>query len=67
MEEIPRADLVAQAATARQRLFPNIDGIQFLTHEGGSAASRRCAIFVRTAGRLYNPPNVAGATVLSLG
>jgi altronate hydrolase len=50
------------------RLFKNIDGIKFLTHEGGCGGIRQdsealCALL---AGYIHNP-NVAGATVLSLG
>ncbi|SMO53129.1 UxaA family hydrolase [Gracilimonas mengyeensis] len=49
-------------------LFPNVDGIKFLTHEGGCGGIRQdsealCALL---AGYIYHP-NVAGATVLSLG
>jgi altronate hydrolase len=58
-------------ATATQQnaaLFPNIDGVKFLTHEGGCGGTRQdsnalCALL---AGYIHNP-NVAGATVLSLG
>jgi altronate hydrolase len=51
-----------------QRLFENIDGIKFLTHEGGCGGTRQdaealCRLF---AGYIHNP-NVAGATILSLG
>lgn len=51
-----------------QRLFPHIDGIKFLTHEGGCGGTRQdsealCALI---AGYINNP-NVAGATILSLG
>ena len=51
-----------------KRAFPNVDGIKFLTHEGGCGGTRfdsttLCALF---AGYITNP-NVAGATVLSLG
>ena len=58
-----------QAASAgRSRVFKNVDGIKFLTHEGGCGGIRQdsealCALF---AGYIHNP-NVAGATVLSLG
>lgn len=50
------------------RLFPAIDGIKFLTHQGGCGGTRQdaealCALL---AGYI-NHPNVAGATVLSLG
>jgi Altronate dehydratase len=50
------------------QIFRNIDGIKFLTHEGGCGGTRQdsealCALI---AGYIKNP-NVAGATVLSLG
>jgi altronate hydrolase len=53
---------------SRSKLFQNIDGIKFLTHEGGCGGTRQdsealCALL---AGYINNP-NVAGATVLSLG
>ncbi|HEY9488820.1 MAG TPA: altronate dehydratase family protein, partial [Chryseosolibacter sp.] len=52
----------------KSRIFKNIDGIKFLTHEGGCGGTRQdsealCALL---AGYINNP-NVAGATVLSLG
>jgi altronate hydrolase len=49
-------------------LFPNIDGIHFLTHEGGcgGATSDSVALCNLLAGYINNP-NVAGATILSLG
>jgi altronate hydrolase len=50
------------------KIFDQLDGIKFLTHEGGCGGIRQdsealCALF---AGYINNP-NVAGATVLSLG
>lgn len=50
------------------RVFKNIDGIKFLTHEGGCGSTREdsdnlCALI---AGYIHHP-NVGGATVLSLG
>ncbi|WP_282135135.1 UxaA family hydrolase [Seonamhaeicola maritimus] len=49
-------------------IFPNIDGIHFLTHEGGcgGATSDSVALCNLLAGYINNP-NVAGATILSLG
>ena len=49
-------------------LFENVDGIKFLIHEGGCGGTREdsnnlCALI---AGYLHHP-NVAGATVFSLG
>lgn len=50
------------------RLFKNIDGIKFLTHEGGCGGIRQDAqaLCGLLAGYITHP-NVAGATVLSLG
>lgn len=49
-------------------LFPNVDGIHFLTHEGGcgGSTSDSVALCNLLAGYINNP-NVAGATILSLG
>jgi altronate hydrolase len=52
----------------RPKIFENIDGIKFLIHEGGCGGTREdsnnlCALI---AGYIHHP-NVAGATVLSLG
>jgi altronate hydrolase len=54
--------------TQSSRLFENIDGIRFLLHEGGCGGTREdssnlCGLI---AGYIHHP-NVAGATVLSLG
>jgi altronate hydrolase len=52
----------------KAKVFRNIDGIKFLTHEQGCGATREdtrnlCGLL---AGYIHHP-NVAGATVLSLG
>src|SRR5579862_66878 len=51
-----------------RRAFPNMDGIKFLTHEGGCGGTRQDARSLSglIAGYIHHP-NVAGATVLSLG
>ena len=51
-----------------ERLFPNVDGIRFLTHHMGCGGTRQDAqaLCGLLAGFIHNP-NVAGATVLSLG
>ena len=48
--------------------FENIDGIKFLTHEMGCGGTRQDSAYLGSllAGFINNP-NVAGATVLSLG
>lgn len=53
---------------SHSRLFKNIDGIKFLTHDGGCGGTRQDAeaLCRLIAGYIHNP-NVAGATVLSLG
>jgi altronate hydrolase len=53
---------------AANRPFRNVDGIKFLTHEGGCGGTRQdattlCSLFASYAVH----PNVAGITVLSLG
>ena len=50
------------------RIFPNVDGIKFLTHDGGCGGIRQDseALCRLLAGYVVHP-NVAGATILSLG
>jgi altronate hydrolase len=50
------------------RVFPNVDGVRFLVHEGGCGGTRQDskALCGLLAGYIHHP-NVAGATVLSLG
>ena len=54
--------------SATNPIFPNIDGVRFLFHEGGCGGTRQDAraLCGLLAGYIQNP-NVAGATVLSLG
>ncbi|QNK63730.1 altronate dehydratase [Pedobacter sp. PAMC26386] len=69
VEEILQTDLQRSAAiTPANKLFPNIDGIKFLNHDMGCGGTRMdsdtlCGLL---AGYITHP-NVAGATVLSLG
>jgi len=68
-EEILNAPIVATKEEIRKsRVFPNVDGIKFLKHDGGCGGIRQdsetlCNLL---AGYITHP-NVAGATVLSLG
>ena len=69
VEEILNADIAASAEAAhKKRLFKNIDGIKFLTHEMGCGCTRSDAqtLCGLIAGYITHP-NVAGATILSLG
>lgn len=56
------------AAMKRERVFPNLDGVRFLPHQGGCGGTRQDsqALCGLLAGYIHHP-NVAGATVLSLG
>ncbi|GAA4319543.1 altronate dehydratase family protein [Mucilaginibacter gynuensis] len=69
VEEILQTDIEAAADTpASARLFKNIDGIKFLNHDMGCGGTRLdsdtlCGLI---AGYITHP-NVAGATILSLG
>lgn len=68
-QEILSADMQAgKEAAGNKRFFKNIDGIKFLTHDmgcGGTQQDSR-ALCGLLAGYITHP-NVAGATVLSLG
>jgi len=68
-QEILSADMQASTDKAEnKRIFKNIDGIKFLTHDmgcGGTQQDSR-ALCGLLAGYITHP-NVAGATVLSLG
>lgn len=68
-EEILNADLeISPEKTPQQKLFPNIDGIKFINHDMGCGGTRldSDALCGLIAGYITHP-NVAGATVLSLG
>ncbi|EHQ27758.1 UxaA family hydrolase [Mucilaginibacter paludis] len=56
------------AVAKANRVFPNVDGIKFLTHNGGCGGTRQdaTALCGLLAGYITHP-NVAGATVMSLG
>lgn len=68
-EDILKVDLFTESDDQKsEKLFPNVDGIKFLSHQGGCGGIRQdsealCALL---AGYITHP-NVAGATVLSLG
>ena len=56
------------ASITKNRLFPNVDGIRFLLHDGGCGGIRQDSeTLVRLLAGYITHPNVAGATVLSLG
>jgi altronate hydrolase len=60
--------MTSGASSPPPRVFKNVDGIKFLTHEGGCGGTREdsdnlCSLI---AGYIHHP-NVAGTTILSLG
>jgi len=69
IEEVLYTELESgDVAGLENKVFPNVDGIKFLTHTGGCGGIRQdsetlCGLL---AGYITHP-NVAGATVLSLG
>jgi altronate hydrolase len=68
LDEIERYRPEKSSAQLNSHLFKNIDGIKFLMHQSGCGGTREdsgnlCALI---AGYLHHP-NVAGATILSLG
>ena len=65
---IEKADFTFEAEQQNQRLFKNVDGIRFLTHEMGCGGTgddseTLCGLLAGYC----DHPNVAGVTVLSLG
>jgi len=60
--------LPAEASAPAERPFPNVDGIKFLYHQSGCGCTNQVAeeLCGLLAGYI-NHPNVAGATVFSLG
>jgi altronate hydrolase len=68
-EEIKTHALLGEnASPERSRVFENVDGVRFLLHDGGCGGTREDAsnLCGLIAGYIHHP-NVAGATVLSLG
>lgn len=69
VNQIISSDLsVSIGSASQQRLFDNVDGIKFLNHEMGCGGTRldSDALCGLLAGYITHP-NVAGATILSLG
>jgi altronate hydrolase len=68
VEQILNSELQSVAIERNERIFANIDGVKFLTHDMGCGGTRQDAqaLCGLLAGYIAHP-NVAGATVLSLG
>jgi len=67
--KISSMDIPSFAATRnRSRIFENVDGIRFLTHDGGCGGIRQdSAVLGKLLAAYANHPNVGGITILSLG
>lgn len=69
VEDLLQIDLSNSAeGKQRSKLFPNVDGVKFLNHDMGCGGTRMDsdALCGLLAGYITHP-NVAGATILSLG
>lgn len=68
-EDILQKEILQSGSdTRRHRIFPNVDGIKFLEHDGGCGGIRQDSeTLCRLLAGYITHPNVAGATVLSLG
>ena len=59
---------IEETIISANRVFPNVDGIKFLNHQGGCGGTRQDSeVLKRLLASYVDHPNVAGATVLSLG
>jgi altronate hydrolase len=69
VQELMNVDLTSNIENKQKNpLFPNVDGIHFLTHDGGCGGSTSDAVTLCNLFAGYiNNPNTAGATILSLG
>lgn len=55
-------------SSVKNTIFPNVDGIKFLTHEMGCGGTNHdCQVLAEVFAGFCLNPNVAGITVLSLG
>ena len=61
-------DFMLPSVEKNARIFPNVDGIKFLNHQGGCGSTRQDAdVLSRLLAAYADHPNVGGITVLSLG
>ena len=67
-DDLAQVDLSPSAIPRENRIFPNVDGIKFLNHQGGCGGTRQdSAILAKLLVAYADHPNVGGVTILSLG
>ncbi len=67
-EDLRQIDFSPTTEPIQGRVFPNIDGIKFLPHQGGCGGIRQdAAVLAKLLAAYADHPNVAGVTVLALG
>lgn len=67
-EAILESEVINGLKMPKDKVFPNVDGVKFLTHTAGCGGTREDALaFCKLLAGYIHHPNVAGATVLSLG
>ncbi len=68
-EAILASDIILESQEIKKnRIFKNVDGIKFLRHDGGCGAIEQdVEVLCRLLASYIAHPNVAGATILSLG
>src|SRR5579862_100112 len=67
-KNIDQVEISAVPEPKENFLFRNIDGIKFLTHQGGCGGTRQDSeMLSRLLAAYADHPNVAGVTILSLG
>ena len=67
-DDLAQVDLSPSAIPRKNRIFPNVDGIKFLNHQGGCGGTRQdSAILAKLLVAYADHPNVGGVTILSLG
>ncbi len=67
-ESTAELTLNLESSSVKSKLFPNVDGIKFLTHSGGCGGTHEdAAVLGRLLAAYAVHPNVGGITLLSLG
>ena len=68
VEEVAQMQPGSVISESGERVFPNIDGIKFITHQAGCGGTRGDSdMFVELVVSYLINPNCGGATIISLG